>query len=223
MNYFSQDYLDFFAELKNNNSKDWFDANRKRYEKSVKVPFKEFVELIIARVQADDPDFLTTPKESIFRINRDIRFSKDKTPYKTSMSALLIPGGKKNKGLPGIHFSFGAEKLIFHGGVFMPEKGYLEAIRRAIVEDPKALRKLITDKEFLSHFGELQGEPNKRIPAEFQETYKIEPLIANKQFYFMTELPSAELLTQSLADTIVAHYLAGRPLLRFLQNAAVPV
>lgn len=107
---FTKDFIDFFKELSQNNNKKWFDQNRKKYEKFVKVPFHSFVERMIEKIEDDDPDMKITPAESIFRINRDIRFSRDKTPYKTQMSALISRTGKKDKGFPGIFFFAGCQE-----------------------------------------------------------------------------------------------------------------
>ena len=98
MAYFTKDFIDFFKELAANNKKEWFDFNRKRYEKSVKQPFAEFVQEMIDRIRADDPKVDISTKDAIFRINRDVRFSKDKTPYKTHMAAIVSARGKKDKG-----------------------------------------------------------------------------------------------------------------------------
>ena len=101
MAYFTKDFIDFFKELAANNKKEWFDSNRQRYEKSVKQPFAEFVQEMIDRIQPDGPAVYISTKDAIFRINRDIRFSNDKTPYKTYMAALVSAKGKKDKGTPG--------------------------------------------------------------------------------------------------------------------------
>ena len=132
MSFFTADYLDFFKELAANNHKDWFDANRKRYEKSVKDPFKAFVQEMIDRVRAEDSSVQIEPKDAIFRVNRDIRFSKDKTPYKTQMSAIVSPGGKKDKTTPGIYMELGPENLKIYGGAHMLDKEQLLAIRETI-------------------------------------------------------------------------------------------
>ena len=93
---FTKDYLDFFIELAGNNNKDWFDINRKRYEQSVKKPFYAFVQRLIDHFALSYPAFKElTASECVFRINRDIRFSKDKSPYKMMCSAVIAPNGKK--------------------------------------------------------------------------------------------------------------------------------
>ena len=96
MQYFIPDFIEFFKELAANNNKDWFDINRKRYTDVIKEPFKKFVLDLIVEVGKVNPKIKDIePKDCIFRINRDIRFSKDKTPYKMNVSALIAPGGKR--------------------------------------------------------------------------------------------------------------------------------
>ena len=98
MAFFEKDFLDFFIELAPNNNKDWFDLNRHRYANSVREPFKKFVSHMIENMSKDMPELKDLePKDCTFRVNRDIRFSKDKTPYKLRMSALITPGGKKKR------------------------------------------------------------------------------------------------------------------------------
>jgi uncharacterized protein (TIGR02453 family) len=102
MSFFTADYLAFFKELAANNHKEWFDANRKRYETSVKEPFKAFTQHLIDELAKKEPAFKELKaSDCIFRINRDIRFSKDKTPYKTQCSAVISPNGKKSSSIHG--------------------------------------------------------------------------------------------------------------------------
>ena len=114
---FSPDYLEFFKELAANNHKEWFDQNRKRYESVVRDPFKTFIGQLISEMSKSDPELDIEAKDAIFRINRDIRFSKDKTPYKLYNSALISPSGRKDKNNPGIYLEFSPEKLGVYGEV----------------------------------------------------------------------------------------------------------
>src|SRR5690606_4197407 len=96
MAYFTSDFIEFFKELAANNNKEWFDENRERYQKNVKIPFEKFVAALMAELKKDDPELTGDPKKAIFRINRDIRFAKDKTPYKLNRSAAISKYGKKD-------------------------------------------------------------------------------------------------------------------------------
>jgi uncharacterized protein (TIGR02453 family) len=219
MAYFSEDYLSFFSELSENNHKDWFDANRKRYEKVVKAPFKAFVEDMIIRVNEVDPDVQIEAKDAIFRINRDIRFSKDKTPYKTNVSAIVSPGGRKDKTCPGLYFEFSAERVRIYGGLYMADKDQLLHLREEIAANPARFEKIINHKDFKSHYGEILGEKAKRLPKELKEAAEKQPLIYNKQFYYFAELPPETILRDDLADIVMKYYQAGEPLMMYLRDA----
>ena len=219
MGYFTKDYIDFFKELSANNKKEWFDKNRKRYEASIKEPFKVFVEEIISRMQKDDPAVTLEAKDSIFRINRDIRFSTDKTPYKTHMSALVSAGGKKDKTIPGLFFSLGAEKVTIYSGAHMIEKDILQKIREHIARNLSDFDKLITDKKFLDTFGEILGDKNKRLPKEFQEISEKQPLIANKHFYYLSTFKPTVILDPKLPDIFMDCYFTAKPLKLFFLEA----
>jgi uncharacterized protein (TIGR02453 family) len=119
MKFFNPDFIDFFKELAANNHKDWFDLNRKRYEQSVKKPFAAFTQYMIDVIAKENSDFNDLlAKDCIFRINRDIRFSNDKTPYKTMSSAVIATGGKKSTAINGIYFEFSAEHVRVYGGIY---------------------------------------------------------------------------------------------------------
>ncbi|MBX2974139.1 MAG: DUF2461 domain-containing protein [Flavobacteriales bacterium] len=219
MAWFTTDFNNFFKDLAKNNNKEWFDASRKRYETSVKKPFEVFVAEAIKRIAEHDRNVRIEPKEAIFRINRDIRFSRDKTPYKLNTSAIISPAGRKDHAEPGIYFELGPESVKFYGGAYMPEKEPLHGIRTAIMRDPKGFRKAIGSKVFTTLFGTVQGEANKVLPAEFKEAAKKEPLIANKQFYVAAELPAKLVADPKLMDVLMEHYLAMRPFNTWLTAA----
>ncbi len=111
MAWFTKEYEQFFDELNNNNEREWFNANKSRYEKHVKKPFEAFVSDLILRMQQYDSACQIQPKDAIFRVNRDIRFSKDKTPYKVQMSAVVGKGGKKESSLTGVYLELGSQHL----------------------------------------------------------------------------------------------------------------
>lgn len=219
MAWFSPDFNRFFIDLAPNNNKEWFDANRKRYEQSVKEPFEAFVAEVIKRVAKVDPKVAITPREAIFRINRDVRFSKDKAPYKSRMSAVVAAGGRKDHSTGGIYFELGPENVAFYGGQYMPDKEQLQRIREHIAANLAQFKKLRTAKAFVDRFEEIQGEKNKVVPKEFKEALAKEPLIANKQFYFMAELPPKTVTDPKLVDILMEHYMAMKPMNDFLAAA----
>ncbi len=219
MSHFTKEFQTFFKELEKNNNREWFHANKKRYEAYVKKPFEEFIALMIDKLQAFDPAIVITPKDAIFRIHRDVRFSKDKSPYKVQVSAIISKGGRKDMSTPGIYLELNHEKFGIYSGAYMPDKHQLQGIREAIASDTKTFKKLIKAKAFVNKFGNIQGEKNKRIPKEFQEAAEIEPLIANKQFYYVANLDADTIFDPKLPKIITDHYKAAKPLSDFLSEA----
>ncbi|MFZ1687334.1 MAG: DUF2461 domain-containing protein [Flavobacteriales bacterium] len=211
MAWFSDDFNRFFKDLAKNNNKEWFDANRKRYEEGVKKPFEAFVAEAIKRIGKHDKAVKIEPKEAIFRINKDIRFSKDKTPYKLETSAIVSPAGRKDHNVPGIYFALGPEAVKFYGGAYAPEKDQLEKIRTAIMRDGKGFRKTIENKAFTALFDGVKGEANKVLPPQFKAAAVKETLIANKQFYVGAEKPAKLVTDPKLMDALMDHYLAMCP------------
>lgn len=219
MTYFTKDYLAFFKELAANNAKEWFDENRKRYEKNVKKPFEVFVTDLIEAVKKEDSKIEITYKEAVFRINRDIRFSNDKTPYKLNRSAIISPKGRKDKAFPGLYFEMGPEHFRIYGGVYQPDKHQLYNIRETIAKNPEVLEKLTADKTFTQIFGEVRGEKNKVIPKEFKETAEKMPLVYNKQFYWFTEFKPEEILKDNLLETTMHAYKANKSMMDYFSKA----
>lgn len=219
MAFFQKEFLDFFIELAPNNNKDWFDLNRKRYEQFVKDPFKKFVDHLIQKVAETDSTFKDVEsKDCIFRINRDIRFSADKTPYKMMVSAVVAPEGKKSKAVNGVYFELGPEHLSVYGGVYEIDKDDLLTVREGIANDVKKFQKAYNDPIFKKVFGEILGEKNKIIPKELQESAKIEPLIYNKQWYFCTQFDPETILADNLDEIILDCYKAGKPVEQFFNE-----
>lgn len=219
MAWFTDDFNRFFKDLARNNQKEWFDANRQRYEKSVKQPFEAFVAEAIKRIAKHDKGIAIEPKEAIFRINRDIRFSKDKTPYKLEASAIISSSGRKDHTVPGIYFALGPESVKFYGGCYMPDKEQLSRIREAIMHDLKGFRKVVSAESFVSLFGEVQGEANKVLPAEFKTAAAKEPLLAKKQFYVGVEKPSKLVTDPGLMELLIDHWLGMRAFNHWLAKA----
>ena len=219
MAFFQEEFLKFFIELAPNNHKDWFDANRKRYENFVKDPFKDFVTHLIGKLATKDPVFKDLEaKDCIFRINRDIRFSKDKQPYKLQVSAVVAPEGKKSKAINGVYFELGPEKMRVYGGIYEIEKEDLLIVREGIAANPEKFRKAYENKEFKKVFGHIRGEKNKIIPKELKDAAEKEPLIFNKNWYFFAEFEPETILDDKLDQIIIDCYNAGRPVEEFFNE-----
>ncbi len=219
MTYFTPDYLEFFKELAANNHKDWFDANRKRYETVVRDPFRNFIEQLIAEMAKTDPELTLEAKDAIFRINRDIRFSKDKTPYKLNNSALISPAGRKDKNHPGVYLEFGPEKLGFYGGIYMPSPAETQKVRTYMLNHLEELEAVMSDPAFKDSFGQVHGERSKRIPKEFVEAAESQPLLWNKQWYYYAHLPPEVILGDDLMEVLLDLRSRALPMKSYLSQA----
>jgi len=219
MSYFTEDFVKFFKQLEKNNNRDWFKKNKSRYEESVKKPFEAFIEEMIRRIHDDDSSINTNPKDSIFRIYRDVRFSPDKRPYKTQTSAIIASGGRKEMREPGHYIELTAKEIRFYGGLYIIEKNDLQMIREYISVNLNKFNRLISDKDFRKVFKNILGEQHKRIPAVFKKAADKQPLLANKQFYFFAKLDSKELTNKKLTDKLMKYYFISKPLNQFFRHA----
>jgi uncharacterized protein (TIGR02453 family) len=217
----TENYRQFFMELAPNNTSEWFNENRKRYEKDVKIPFQNLVTELINNLTKLDKNLEgTKASDCIFRINRDIRFSKDKTPYKISMSAAIAPGGKKNMTYPGFYFEATPEGINIYGGVYTAEKPQLEAIRTLICKNLKEFESLINEPKFIKQYGgKILGEKQVRLSPEHKEAAEKQPLIFNKQFYFKAELDESYLTKSNLVEILCDFFSTAQPVSQFLSKA----
>lgn len=212
MRYFDLEYISFFKELAANNHTQWFADNRKRYEKHVKEPTQVLVGDLLQELSKTNAQFgEILPKDCIFRINRDIRFAKDKSPYKNFVSVLISPYGRKNASYPGLYFQLDVDQTMVAGGAYMPQKEELLNIRNYIAAHPDEIKKALENKAFASTFGGLApSEKNKILPPHLKEAAALEPLIFNKQFYFEAHHPGETFIVQdNLKEELLAHYDAG--------------
>lgn len=213
--YFSREFVIFFKKLSVNNTSEWFKANKTTYDLHVKEPFEFFVADVIDVLKKHDRKINMTAKEAIFRINRDTRFSKDKSPYKTNMSAAVSTRGK-NPAFPGLYLEVNHEGLTLMGGAYMIEKENLLKLRQTISANMKDFQKLVKDKRFVSRFGKIEGEKHKLLSEEFKPIALKEPLIANKQFYFSAKLPAKLVTDNKLLKTVEEYYVTAKPINEFL-------
>ncbi len=219
MKYFTKDYLEFFKELAAHNHKGWFDLNRKRYETVVREPFKIFISDLINEVSKLDKGVQIEAKDAIFRINRDIRFSKDKTPYKINNSAIISKMGRKDKSYPGLYIELSPEHLAIFGGIYMADTNQIQKIRHQIMKYPEQFQKIITDKDFVKKFGEIKGAKNKRIPKEFRLAAEEQSLIMNKQWYHQAFLSPKIITGNDLMDRVLDYHIRALPFQKFLIGA----
>ena len=218
MVYFDQSLLDFYEELAHNNHKTWFDANRKRYEAVVKKPFRVFISDVIQQMRFFDPELYVETRDVVFRVNRDVRFAKDKSPYKTHSAANIAPAGRKDE-KPGFYIHFGAEEVILGGGCYWLSTQRLQAVRELIADQLPEFQQILQSDGFRSYWGIVEGTQNKRLPKDFKPIYEDEPLIANKQFYTWRSLAPSTILRADLMDVVMAFYMSLKPFNDFLLQA----
>jgi uncharacterized protein (TIGR02453 family) len=219
MSFFSPDFLAFFKELVSHNHKDWFDINRKRYLSEVKEPFVDFVNRVISELSKTKDSFKDLEaKECIFRINRDIRFSKDKSPYKLFVSAVIAPDGKRSKGASGIYIEFSPEYVRIYGGLYSPDREMVGEVREHIAGNLEEFQSLYQNKDFFGFYGELLGEKNKTLPAEWRPIAQQELLLYNKQWYFYSEREPDFILSEGLLNWVLEGYRIAQPMIDFFNG-----
>jgi uncharacterized protein (TIGR02453 family) len=209
--------LIFLNELSKNNNKVWFEANRDKYEKT-KDSFERFIDFIIDEFR--EPDSLNglTARECTSRIYRDIRFSKDKSPYKTNMWATIAPGGKKTMRM-GYHVALQPQgRSIIAGGMWEPVTDQLLKFRQAIARDATQFKKIITAKDFVDYFGKIEGEKLKTVPQGFDKTHPELEILKLKQVVVVHYFSDEEVLASNFAQRVIAGCKAMRPFLDYLEN-----
>ena len=215
---FSSGALRFFRQLKRNNSREWFLAHKGIYEKEVKAPMVELVLALGAELQKFAPEMVTDPKRAIYRIYRDIRFSQDKTPYKTHIAAVFAPRGIPKHAGGGFYFHISPQELLIAGGVYMPGPKELLDIRNHISMNGPRLRKIIEDLQFKKHFGSLEGEKLSRVPKGFPADHPAADLLRYKQFLVSVTEPPELALRPELLPRLTQHFRAMTPLVHFLNS-----
>ena len=218
MVYFNQDALTFLKELQSNNNRDWFNANKKRYEENLKAPFLIFVGDLIEALRPHYDSLAITPKDAIFRIYRDVRFSKDKSPYKTKISAIITSGGRKDMTSPGVYIEFSADDARVYSGLYRLDAKQLKNVRTHISYNLEKFADMISAKGFVNTFGEVRGEKNKRLSKEFLEDAESQPLLFNKSFYYFTSFKPEIILTKNLVEKVVSTFLIAKPVSEFLNE-----
>jgi uncharacterized protein (TIGR02453 family) len=183
------------------------------------MPFHTFVNRLIEKIKELDPRITITSKEAVFRIYRDIRFSKDKTPYKEHISALISRGGRKDHSTPGLYIELRKEGLHIYSGVYEPNPAQLSQIRNYIAANLKDFEKALTDKKFVKRFGKILGEKNKVLSSDLKEAAIEQPLIYNKNFYYTTALEVNMIYSDKLIQEVLQCYKDAAPLSAFFEKA----
>src|SRR5689334_14209905 len=207
--------LKFLKDLKKNNNKPWFDAHRKDYE-SAKEDFLNFVQAVIDKHGKKDKTISgLKAKDCVFRINRDIRFSKDKSPYKTNMGAYINRGGKKSL-FGGYYFHCEPGQSFMGGGLWMPMPPELSKVRQEIDYNFDAFKKIIGSKKFKSVYKDLSRDAEyvlTRVPKGYEPTNPAAEYLKMKSFVSLTTLKDVDLTSKNLINKTTAAFEALQPMI----------
>jgi uncharacterized protein (TIGR02453 family) len=213
----SKSTLAFLSELKIHNEREWFSDHRSLYEEARKN-FETFIQAILDEIMNFDPIYKgLEAKSCIFRINRDTRFSHDKSVYKTNFGAFMVRGGKKNGDkFPGYYLHIEPGASFVAGGAYIPPTPWLSAIREQISRDGDKLVRLINNKEYKKYFNSLEGESLKVPPRGYSKDHPHIEMIKMKSFLAERNYSDAEVLASGFFNTVTGAFRAMKPLNDFL-------
>lgn len=212
--------LKFLSQLRKNNNKPWFDAHRPQYE-AARIDFSNFIQLVIDDLQRTDTTITgLTSRDCLFRINRDIRFSKDKTPYKVAFGASVKRGGRKSP-FAGYYFHCEPGASFVGGGLWMPEAPDLKAVRQEIDYNWEEFRGILQEKNFKEVYGDLYKGSDVSLsvmPKGYAKDHEAIDYLKLKSFIAETKFADEELTKGSLHKKTVAAFEALQPLLNFINR-----
>jgi uncharacterized protein (TIGR02453 family) len=207
--------FEFLTDIKNNNNREWFAENKKRYQDQHELVVS-FADALIDKMQTVDSIETPSGKKSIFRIYKDVRFSKDKSPYKINIGGHMSRATKYLRG--GYYFHIEPGNCFVGGGFWSPSPEDLKHIREQIAADPEPLRAILASKEFTFHFGELQGEKLKSAPKGFDKNHPAIDLINYKQFLISKKLTDKEVMSDNYLETLFETFKAMRPFFDYMSE-----
>jgi len=205
--------LTFLKNLDKNNNRSWFQQHKAKYEKS-HHEMLQFAEHLLVEMNSHDHIETVSAKKCLFRIYRDVRFAKDKTPYKTNWGGGIKRAGAERRG--GYYFQVGPKASFVMGGFFGPNKEDLLHIRKQIGQEPELLRSIITTAKFKEFFGKLLGSQLKTAPRGFDKDHPAIDLIRYKQFMLRHDFDQAEVTSNDFPTTVSEALRQMRPFLDYM-------
>ncbi len=218
-----KEFLEFLRDLASHNDKAWFEKNKKRYERDVNSPARVLVRQLTQDLAAEFPHITGSDAKaggSLTRIFRDTRFGKDKSPYHTHVGMHFWHTQGRKMETPGFFLRIDGDEVLIATGQHQPEPDLLGRIRAAIDADPRRWEKASRDKAFLKHWGGLEGEALKRVPAPYAADHPFAEDLKRKDFTAFARVPAAEATKPGFAAATTARWSASRPLMKFLCDAA---
>lgn len=209
--------LDFLRDLSRNNDREWFNQNKKRYT-AAQAAFEDLVVQVISRFNEVEDFPLLAPKDVMYRIHRDVRFSPDKTPYKPWMGALVGKQGRKSPGRSYYIQIQPGDQSMLAGGHYMVPNEVLTALRAVIAEDSRPLRKALNAAAFKQYFGKMTGEQLKTAPKGYSKDHPDIDLLRFKQFLAGHTFTDEDVLRDDLVDQIIVMSKAMKPFLKAIYD-----
>lgn len=213
--------MQFLSALARTNRREWFQPRKHIYEEQVKAPMAELVTALNSEMMRFAPDYVNEPAKAIYRIYRDTRFSKDKTPYKTHIAAIFPRRGLEKHGGGGLYFSVSAKEIEVAGGVYMPGPETLLAIRTHMAEHHEEFRKIIRARKLRTLMGEMHGEQLSRVPKGFPTIHAAADLLRYKQWLVYVMLDPKLATTPKLLPEVQQRFEAMMPFVDFLNRPLV--
>jgi uncharacterized protein (TIGR02453 family) len=219
--------LRFLRGLRRHNEKSWFEAHRVAYEVDVRGPMRALIEEMDVRLARIAPEIAGDPKRSMFRIYRDIRFSADKSPYKTHAACWFYHrdadrrvGGQAEGGGAGFYFHLAPGASFVGGGIWMPARPVLHRIREALADDPRGFEHAVRAPRLVRRFGGLDHEATlKRMPRGFAESHPAARWLKHRSFTVGRMLTDAQVTSARLPSLLEADFATMLPLVRWLNGA----
>jgi uncharacterized protein (TIGR02453 family) len=213
---FPEEAMKFFRALKRNNRREWFQPRKYIYEEQAKAPMLELVAALNAQMARFAPDYVREPRDAVYRIYRDTRFSRDKTPYKTFIAAVFPRRGMERHAGAGYYFSVAPHEIEVAGGVYMPPPEVLRALRLHMLDHHQEFRRIVSARALRSVMGGLKGEQLSRVPKGFPADHPASDLVRHKQWLFWVMLDPALATTPKLFGEILRRFRAMTPFIEFL-------
>lgn len=218
---FSTDLFTFLGELSVHNEKDWFNANKSRYENTVREPALEFVRAMKPRLEEISPHYVASDKKvggSLMRVYRDTRFSKDKRPYKTNVGIHFRHAAGKDVHAPGFYVHIALEECFVGVGLWHPDGPSLKAIRERMIEDPNAWTSVTGARTFRKRF-HLAGDALKRPPRGFPKEHGLIEDLKRKDHICVADLETDDLIGDDVVDVVADLFDAAAPYAKYLTEA----
>ena len=216
---FPKECISFLKQLKRNNNREWFEKHKEEFERNAKTPMLSFIAALHPYFIRFAPEFDLNPNRSIFRIYRDIRFSIDKTPYKTHIAAHFVLRGMP-KGFigSGYYIQIEPNEFFVGGGIYLPDSKQLKKIRKAIAEYGDEFLSIVESRRFKKRFAPFDWSKLQRVPKGYDENHPMSDWLKFKQFFVGVSLPESSCYRESLIDEVAGVCEEAAPLVRFLNK-----